>query len=105
MTTQWHSTDPQEDAALEVVRNQLGEIVQWRISEAAQVRELRAVSDQLASENAHMRAERAAKDQEAVVAFHTIKRLRAALTEMLESFTEPEDDNDILRRARAALQP
>ena len=30
-------------------------------------------------------------------------RLRAALTEMLESFTEPEDDNDILRRARAAL--
>lgn len=31
------------------------------------------------------------------------ERLRAALTEMLESFTEPEDDNDILRRARAAL--
>jgi predicted RNase H-like nuclease (RuvC/YqgF family) len=31
-------------------------------------------------------------------------RLRAALTEMLESFTEPEDDNDILRRARAALR-
>jgi hypothetical protein len=32
-----------------------------------------------------------------------IERLRAALAEMLESFTEPEDDNDILRRARAAL--
>ena len=31
------------------------------------------------------------------------ERLRAALSEMLESFTEPEDDNDILRRARAAL--
>lgn len=32
-----------------------------------------------------------------------VERLRAALAEMLESFTEPEDDNDILRRARAAL--
>ena len=32
-----------------------------------------------------------------------IGKLRAALTEMLESFTEPEDDNDILRRARDAL--
>jgi hypothetical protein len=32
-----------------------------------------------------------------------IDRLRAALREILESFTEPEDDNDILRRARAAL--
>jgi hypothetical protein len=32
-----------------------------------------------------------------------IARLRAALAEMLESFTDPEDDNDILRRARAAL--
>lgn len=31
------------------------------------------------------------------------ERLRAALSEMLESFTEPEDDNDILQRARAAL--
>jgi hypothetical protein len=31
------------------------------------------------------------------------ERLRASLSEMLESFTEPEDDNDILRRARAAL--
>lgn len=31
-------------------------------------------------------------------------RLRAALSEILESFTEPEDDNAILRRARAALQ-
>jgi hypothetical protein len=30
-------------------------------------------------------------------------RLRAALSEMLESFTDPGDDNDILRRARAAL--
>jgi hypothetical protein len=33
------------------------------------------------------------------------ERLRASLSEMLESFTEPEDDNDILRRARAALAP
>ena len=33
-----------------------------------------------------------------------VERLRAALTEMLESFTEPEDDNDILRRARVALE-
>lgn len=33
------------------------------------------------------------------------ERLRASLSEMLESFTEPEDDNDILRRARAALDP
>jgi hypothetical protein len=32
-----------------------------------------------------------------------IDRLRAALAEILESFTDPEDDNDILRRARAAL--
>ena len=30
-------------------------------------------------------------------------RLRAALSRMLESFTEPEDVNDILREAREAL--
>ena len=31
-------------------------------------------------------------------------RLQASLSEILESFTEPGDNNDILRRARAALQ-
>lgn len=57
---------------------------------------LRAEVEKLTHENTSLRNSRA------IVAAEN-ERLRTALTEMLESFTEPEDDNDILRRARAAL--
>lgn len=41
------------------------------------------------------------KDRDALVS--EVEAMRGALEEMLESFTEPEDDNDIIRRAKAAL--
>jgi hypothetical protein len=41
-----------------------------------------SVADQLLSENAHMRANLAAKDQEAVVAHHTIRRIQKENTSL-----------------------
>jgi hypothetical protein len=72
--------------------------------------ELRAENERLrewakAEQQARYKAEDQRTDDRSKLAYAEVEaeRLRAALAEMLQSFTEPEDDNDILRRARAAL--
>lgn len=72
--------------------------------------EIERLYNELRAENAELRKNLVDTETAARWGEHTenqleaeVERLRAALAEMLESFTEPEDDNDILRRARAAL--
>jgi septal ring factor EnvC (AmiA/AmiB activator) len=58
---------------------------------------------ELSAENERLRAELHRVTESRRAQRERVQELHAALSEMLESFTEPEDDNDILRRARAAL--
>jgi hypothetical protein len=59
--------------------------------------ELRAAVERLQRENGALARTHALAEEK-------LRERTEALAEMLESFTEPEDDNDILRRARAALE-
>lgn len=58
---------------------------------------------ELREQNEKLRATVALNEEQLSAQARKIRQLREVLSEMLESFTEPEDDNDILRRARAAL--
>jgi hypothetical protein len=72
-------------------------------TETIELERLRAERDAESARYDEAMATLAAVRQDQERALQTVERLRAALTLMLESFTEPEDDNDILRQARAAL--